>query len=51
MPIAKADIIVAINQDEQKYIKKFYNRDSVLIYWCIKKMKKKKKPVEELGRS
>ena len=37
MPISKADIIVAINEDEQKYIKRFYDRDSVLIYWCIKK--------------
>ena len=34
MPVAKADTIVAINQDEQFYIKKFYHRDSELIYWA-----------------
>ena len=35
MPVAKADVIVAINQDEQEYIKKFYHRDSKLIHWAI----------------
>lgn len=31
---AHADVIVAINKDEQNYIRKIYNRDSTLIYWC-----------------
>lgn len=35
LPIAKADIIVAINQDEQHYIKRFYGRDSTLIHWAV----------------
>lgn len=34
LPIAKADAIVAINKDEQNYIKIFYGRDSTLIYWA-----------------
>lgn len=37
MPVAKADRIVAINKDEQNYIKKFYGRDSEVIYWAIPK--------------
>jgi len=32
LPMAKADTIIAINKGEQKYIKKYYNRDSVHIY-------------------
>ncbi len=31
---AHADTIIAISEDERKYVKKFYNRDSVCIYWC-----------------
>lgn len=34
LPVAKADAIVAINKDEQNYIKIFYGRDSTLIYWA-----------------
>ena len=37
MPVAKADTIVAINKDEQEYVKKIYKRDSHLIYWASPK--------------
>ena len=35
MPTAKSDAIVAINKEEQRYIKQFYGRESELIYWSI----------------
>jgi len=35
MPIARADIIVAIYKEEQYYIQKFYGRNSVLIHWAL----------------
>lgn len=34
MPTSAADTIVAINDEEQRYIQQFYVRDSVRIYWC-----------------
>ncbi len=34
MPTSAADTIVAINDEEQRYIQRFYGRDSVRIYWC-----------------
>lgn len=37
MPTAKADVIIAINRDEQQYVKKLYHRDSTVLYWCIRK--------------
>lgn len=37
MPTAKADQIITINYDEQKYTKQFYGRDSAMIYWSIPK--------------
>lgn len=37
LPMVKADMIVAINQDERKYIKEFYKKNSVVIYWSTPK--------------
>jgi glycosyltransferase involved in cell wall biosynthesis len=53
MPVAKADIIVAINKDEQKYIKQIYKRDSLLIYWSIPKSTNnaQKKPQGEIPKN
>jgi glycosyltransferase involved in cell wall biosynthesis len=33
-PTKHADTIIAINDDEKRYIQKYYGRDAVRIYWC-----------------
>jgi len=35
LPPAKADAIVAISEDEKKYISRFYQRDSTVIPWAM----------------
>ncbi len=40
LPIAKADVIVAINRDEANYIHTWYGRSSTLIYWSIPQSEK-----------
>jgi glycosyltransferase involved in cell wall biosynthesis len=37
MPTARADIVIAINDDEKRWIKKIYGRDAERIYWCTPK--------------
>lgn len=36
-PVARADIIVAITENERGYIKRFYGRDSAVIPWAVPK--------------
>lgn len=52
MPIAKADRIVAINKDEQQYVRRFYGREADLIYWCIPKTPREevRPPEDTYGR-
>lgn len=38
MPTANADTLIAINEDEKKYIQLLYKRDATLIYWCTPKI-------------
>lgn len=52
MPIAKADQIVAINKDEQQYVRRFYRREADLIYWCIPQTAREevRPPEDKYGR-
>ena len=34
MPTAAADTVISINDEEKRYVQRFYGRDSVRIYWC-----------------